>query len=222
MPDPGPGGRLLSPAVMNRRIDDAGEAVRMGARGRSRAETRALLVAELRARGIMPPPPTVDLLVDYVAGGPAQRVAFQAKPGGFALRFLSAAIRHRPLPAWDVTATRPVPSSLPVRPVEVILSGDARQHLAVGDDDIFEVWFAPATPESAPGHAEAQGEDAADHLVAVFRGEHQVGVLDPDASAAWRPLLQESREVSQTLATFAARKQAETGEWRLLVGLPMP
>jgi hypothetical protein len=198
------------------------EAVRTGARGRSRDETRALLVAELRARGIMSSPPSVDLLVDYVAGGAAQRVGFQAKLGGFALRYLSAAVRHRPLPAWDVTAMRLVPSSLPVRPVEVILSGDARQHLAVGDADIFEVWLAPATPESGPGHAVALGEDQADHLVAVFRGEHQVGVLDPDASAAWRPLVHESREVRQTVVTSATRKQADTGEWRLLVGLPMP
>jgi hypothetical protein len=168
----------------------------------------------------MSSPPSVDLLVDYVAGAPAQRVGFQAKLGGFALRYLSAAIRHRPLPAWDVTAMRLVPSSLPVRPVEVILSGDARQHLAVGDADIFEVWLAPATPESSPGHAVAQGENQADHLVAVFRGEHQVGVLDPDASAAWRPLVHESREVRQTVVTFATRKQADTGEWRLLVGPP--
>lgn len=222
MPDPGPGGRLSPPAVTNGRIDDAVEAVRMGARGRSRAETRALLVAELRARGIMSPPPSVDLLVDYVAGGPAQRLAFQVRQAGLALRFLSAAIRHRPLPAWDVTATRIVPSSLPVRPTEVILSGDASQHLAVGDADIFEVWLTLVTPGSAPGHGMAESADASDHLIAVFRGEYQVGALDSDASAAWRPLLHESREVSQTVVTFATRKQADTGEWRLLVGLPLP
>lgn len=221
-PSPKPRGRLLSPAMMNRRIDDAIQAVRTAAGEHSRAETRALLVAEVRARGVMPPPPTVDLLVDDIAGSPAQQVAVQAKLGWFALRFLGAAMRHRPLPAWDVTATRVVASGLPIRPVEVILSGDASQHLAVGDADIFEVWFASASPGSVPGQPLVQEQDAAGELVAVFRGEHQIGVLDPDASAAWRPRLYEGRERSQTVVTFGTRRQADNGEWRLQVGLPAP
>jgi hypothetical protein len=215
--DPKPRDRVLSPAVMSRRIDDAIEAVRIGPAGQSRAETRAQLVAELRARGVMPAPPTVDQLLDAIAGKPAQRVAVQAKLGGFALRFLGAAIRHQPLPAWDVTATWIVGSSLPVRPVDVILAEDASQHLAVGGADIFEVWLALVTPGPVPGQPTNQGQD----VVAVFRGEHQVGVLDPKASAAWRPRLHESQERSQTLVTFGTRRQADNGAWRLLVGLPM-
>jgi hypothetical protein len=146
-----------------------------------------------------------------IVGGPARRLAFQAKLGGFALRLLSAGIRHRPLPQWD-TRVRHVHSSLPFRPVEVILHRDASQHLAVGDADTFEVWFGPANPNSDHDHSQTEGENAANQPVAVFRGEYQVGVLHPNTSAAWRPLLHEGREASCTVVTFATRKAVPTSQ----------
>ena len=63
-------------------------------------------------------------------------------------------------------------------------------------------------------------KDTAEQPVAVFRGDYQIGVLDPDASAAWRPLVQENRDENRTVTTYAARRQTDTGEWRLLIGLP--
>ena len=180
------------PAVTARRIDAAIKAARIGAQGRTRAEARESLVAELRARGLMPPPPAVDLLVQRVAGSPvqraAQRVAVQAKLGAFVLRFAGAAISHRPVPrSWEATGMRHVHSRLPFQPVDVILGHDAGQHLAVGDAGTFEVWFDFAAREPERGHGQAVDGDKGGQPVAVFRGEYQVGVLDGETSAAYRP-----------------------------------
>ena len=118
--------RPLPPAVTLRRIDAAIQAARAAARGeRRRADVRELLVAELGTRGLMMSPPLVDLMVDVVVAGPMRRLAFQAKLGGFAVRFLSAAVRHQTLPRWDARPTRLVYSGLPFRPVDVILDQGA-------------------------------------------------------------------------------------------------
>ena len=117
----------------------------------------------------MPPPPTVDLMVDRVVGEPAQHLAEQAKLGGFAVRFLNAPLRHQTLPRWDVTAMRLVFSSLSFRPVEVVLDEGAAEHLDVGDADTFEVCVSGqhANPDQAP------------QPVIVFRGDYRVGMLIP-------------------------------------------
>lgn len=49
------------------RIDAALDAARAGTQGRNREQIRELLVAELRASGLMLPPPSVDALVDRLA-----------------------------------------------------------------------------------------------------------------------------------------------------------
>jgi hypothetical protein len=161
-------------------------------------------------------PPSVDSLVDLITAGPAQRQAQHliglGKLAGLAIRSLSAAIQHRPLPSWNLSAVRLVHSTLPFRPpIEVILDADASEHLAVGDNDTIDVWFGLAPPSSSGEHTQP---------VPVFRGEYQIGVLDAEASAAWRPLVQESRDEHRTVATYAARRHADNGEWRLLIGLP--
>jgi hypothetical protein len=218
--------RPLPPAVTGRRIDAAVKTTRIGAQGRTRAEVRELLVTELRAQGLMPPPAAVDLLVNLVAGGPAQRAAqrltVQAKLGAFVLRFAGAASRHRSLPdSWDVTGMRHIHSRLAFQPVDVVLDHDAGQHLAVGDAGTFEVWFDLAVRDLERGHSQPADGDTGDQPVAVFRGEYQVGVLDPETSAAYRPLVQEGRDGGHIVVADAARKQAGNGEWRLLVGLPL-
>jgi len=218
--------RPLPPAVTSRRIDAAVKAARMGAQGRTRAEARELLVTELRARGLMPPPPAVDLLMPLVSGGPAQRAAqrltVQARLGAFALRLAGAAARHRPLPdSRGVTDMRLVHSRLPVQPVDVLLGHDAGQHLAVGDADTFEVWLDLATRDAERRHGQATDGDTDGPPVTVFRGGYQIGVLDSQASAAYRPLVREGRSTGHIVVTHAARKQAGNGEWRLLIGLPL-
>jgi hypothetical protein len=210
----------LPPGVTVERIDAALDAARAGAQERNREQTRELLVAELRARGLMLPPPLVDSLVDDIAAGTVQRLIELGKLAGLAFRSLSAAIQHRPLPSWNVLAVRLVHSRLPFQPIEVILDPDASEHLAVGDDDTIDVWFGLAAPSSSGEHTQPEVKDTADQPVAVFRGEYQVGVLDPDTSAAWRPLVQKGHDESRPVATYAARRQADNGEWRLLIGLP--
>lgn len=78
------------PDVTLRGLDAALDAARAEAQGRNRDQTRELLVAELRARGLMLPPPEVDSLVDLITAGPAQRQAQRltglANLAGLALR----------------------------------------------------------------------------------------------------------------------------------------
>jgi hypothetical protein len=52
------------PGITLGRIEAALDAARAGAQRRNREQTRELLVAELRARGLMLPPPSVDSPVD--------------------------------------------------------------------------------------------------------------------------------------------------------------
>lgn len=215
--------RPPSPKVTMQKLDAPIDA-RAGLEGRSRTEVRDLLVTELRARGLMLAPPEVDLLVENIFGGllqrKAQRLARQARAAGFTARFLGAALSRRPLPPWDVTATRAVLSTLPVRPVEVIVDPGASQHLSVGENDTFEAWFAPAAPGSGDDRRLADSEKLSAPPVAVFRGSYQVGLLDRHASGAWWPVLHESQDRGQIVITSAVRKLAVNGEWRLLVGLP--
>ena len=203
--------RPLPPAVTLRRIDAAIQAARAAARGeRRRADVRELLVAELGTRGLMMSPPLVDLMVDVVVAGPMRRLAFQAKLGGFAVRFLSAAVRHQTLPRWDARPTRLVYSGLPFRPVDVILDQGAGRHLDVGDADTFEIWFGLSSA----------GPDQAPQPVIVFRGDYRVGVLDSEASTAWSALVHDGGGTGQTVLTFATRQRTGNGGWRLLTGLP--
>jgi hypothetical protein len=212
------------PDVAFRRIDAAVDAARAGARGRNRGQARELLVAELRARGLMLAPPVVDSLVERITAGPAQRqaqsVAALARLAGLAVRSLSAAMRHQQMPSWNVLPVRLVPSRLSFDPIEVIIDPDAREHLAVGACDTIDVWLELAELSSSGQPIEPEVKDTAQQPVAVFRGEYRIGVLDPDASAAWRPLIHKGRDESRTVATYAARRQAGNGQWRLLIGLP--
>jgi hypothetical protein len=88
---------------------------------------------------------------------------------------------------------RHIHSRLAFQPVDVVLDHDAGQHLAVGDVGTFEVWFDLAVCDLERGHGQPADGDAGDQPVAVFRGEYQVGVLDPEISSAYRPLVQEGR-----------------------------
>lgn len=130
-----------NPRENYRRLEGAIETVRSEARDLSRSEVRQRLWAELRSRGIMPAPPTVDRVVDDimlstdVAGRvrrSAKRLAAGAELAGFAGRLISVAIRHRPLPRWDSGGIRSVRPDLRVRE-QVIIGPAAQELLAVGE-----------------------------------------------------------------------------------------
>jgi hypothetical protein len=214
----------LPPGVTAGRIDAALDASRGVAEGRNREQIRELLVAELRARGLMLSPPSVDSLVDLIAAGPiqrqAQRLAGLGNLAGLALRSVSAAIQHQPLPSWIFSGARLVRSTLGFRQTEVILDRDVGEHLAVGDANTIEVWLGLAAFGSPDKHRPPEAIAAADEPVTVFRGDYRVGVLDPEASAAWRPLVHRGHDESHAVVTFATRQQADGGEWRLLIGFP--
>jgi hypothetical protein len=144
----------MSSQERSRRLGEAMEAARSAARGMSCDEARGRIVAELRAHGIMLPPPSVDLILyDVMLGtgvaGRARRAAWHlgnaADLAGYAIRFLSAAARRQPLPRWDLGGVRSLKWDPHVR-AEVILDANAQESIAIGasdetDDGIMEVWL---------------------------------------------------------------------------------
>jgi hypothetical protein len=140
----------------SRRVGEAIEAARSAARGKSRAGARRRIVAELKAHGIMLPPPSVDLILHDVmlgtgAAGGIRRTAWHlgnaADLAGLAVRFISAAARRQSLPRWDLGGVRrlgPAPYVL----ADVILDPTAQESLAVGAGDITD-----ATGANRPRHS---------------------------------------------------------------------
>jgi hypothetical protein len=214
----------ISPRLAFRRLDEAVRAVRSGAGGLSRAETRQRLWEELRARGIMPAPPVVDRLVDDIMPGagaagrvrrPAKRLGATAELAGFGIRLASAGLRHQPLPRWDFGGMRWVKPDPQVRG-QVLLDPAAGEVLAVGEDNAVEVWLDEIRPE--PG-AEIP---AAEQPIAVFRGQQRAGVLGPQASHAYRHAIREAREAGLTPVSMATRSRDNDGTWHLHLGPPAP
>ena len=214
-----------SPDVSLRRAKEAVEAVRSQADGVSRPEIRQRLWDEMRSRGILPAPPTVEFFVDDIMLGTgvagrarrsAKRLATTAKLADFGIRAASAAIRHRPLPRWDFGGTRWVKQDPQMRE-QVVLDPAAHIPLAVGEPDIIEVWLDYAPPERDAG-----SPGTADERIAVFRGEQRVGLLGPEASHAYGRAVREAREADLTPLILATRSRDDDGTWHLHLGLPAP
>lgn len=124
----------------SRRFNEAVEAAHRAAPGMSRAEARRRVVAELRARGIVMPPPGVDLIVHDImlgsgAAGSIRRAVWHlanaADLAGRGIRFISAAARRQPLPRWDLAGARYLKPDLHVEE-DVVLDPAAQDSLAVG------------------------------------------------------------------------------------------
>jgi hypothetical protein len=214
-----------SPEVSLRRAKEAIEAVRSQADSLSRPEIRQQLWDELRSRGIMPAPPTVEFFVDDIMLGTgvagrarrsAQRLGTAAELADFSIRLASAAMRHRPLPRWDAGGTRWVKPDPQLRE-QVVLDPAAHIPLAVGESDIIEVWL-----DYAPPGRDADSPGTADEQIAVFRGEQRVGLLGPEASHAYGRAVREAREADLIPLIFATRSRDDDGTWHLYLGLPAP
>jgi hypothetical protein len=230
----------------SRRLDEAVEAARSAARGMSRAEARQRVVAELRARGIVMPPPGVDLIVHDImlgtgAAGGVRRAAWHlsnaAHLAGGGIRFISAAARHQPLPRWDLGGARYLKPDLHVQE-DVILDPAAQESLAVGDSnllgddiatiggDVIEVWLGYPGSGRAPaadGHGAGSEPPAADdEPLVVYYGEERVGVLGPEASNAYRQAVREAHDAGVIPIIPATRRQADDGSWHLRLGVPIP
>jgi hypothetical protein len=223
----------------SRRLDEAIEAARSAARGMSRDEARRRIVAELRAHGIMLPPPSVDLILHDVmlgtgvAGG-IRRTAWHlgnaADLAGLAIRFLSAAARRQTLPRWDLGGVHSLRWDPHLR-AEVILNPTAQESLAIGagdetDDGIIEVWLDyPGSGRGLAADARGAGGEpgvAGDEPLVVYYGEERVGVLGAEASDAYRQAVREAYDAGLIPEIRATRSQADDGSWHLRLGMPIP
>jgi hypothetical protein len=221
----------------SRRVGEAIEAARSAARGKSRDEARRRIVAELKAHGIMLPPPSVDLILHDVmlgtgAAGGIRRTAWHlgnaADLARLAVRFISAGARRQSLPRWDLGGVRrlgPAPHVL----ADVILDPTAQESLAVGagditDSGIIEVWLDyPGSGHGLAADARGGGEppvSGAEPLV-VYYGEERVGVLAPEASDAYRLAVREAYDAGLVPVIEATRGQADDTSWHLRLGIPL-
>ena len=156
----------------SRRVGEAIEAARSAARGKSCDEARRQIVAELKAHGIVLPPPSVDLILHDVmlgtgAAGGIRRTAWHlgnaADLAGLAVRFISAAARRQSLPCGDLGGVRRL-GPAPHVPTDVILDPTAQESLAVGVGDItdsgtIEVWLDyPGSGHGLAADARSGGE----------------------------------------------------------------
>jgi hypothetical protein len=230
----------------SRRLEEAIEAAQSAARGMNRAEARQRIVAELRARGVVMSPPGVDLILQDImlgtgAAGGIRRAAWHlanaADLTGRAIRFISAAARHQPLPRWDLGGARYLKPDRHVH-ADVILDPAAQELLAVGDStitgneiailggDVIEVWldYPRFGRGSFTGGHGAGNEPAADddQPLVVYYGEERVGILGPEASNAYRQAVREAHDAGVIPIIPATRSQADDSSWHLRLGLPIP
>jgi hypothetical protein len=175
------------------------------------------------------------------AAGGIRRAAWHltnaADLAGHAIRFISAAARHQPLPPCDFGGARYLKPDLHVQ-ADVILDPAAQESLAVGYDniigddiaisggDVTEVWLShpgsgrgPATGAHGAGSEPAPGDD---QPLVVYYGEERVGVLRPEASNAYRQAVREAHDAGVIPIIPATRSQADDGSWHLRLGVPMP
>jgi len=131
---------------------------------------------------------------------PPNPFALMVKHFGFSLRVLSYVISQRP---W--------------KQLEVTVTPGAQRYLDIGDADTFRVEFSLADRQDSLN--QQLGEHSTDQLVAILRDGHQVGVLDAETSAAYRPML--GGGPGNGMSTAAKRKRDEHGQWRLLISRPL-
>ncbi len=135
------------------------------------------------------------------------RVGIGVDVASFAVRFINAAVRHQPRPHWDFSGMRWVKPDMQVR-TEVFLDPAGQETVAVGEDDIIEVWL---------GYAEQ-----AETRLTVFRGDERIGVAPPEADDVYGPAVRAAREEGLIPLTMATRQRAADGSVRLTLGRPVP
>jgi hypothetical protein len=114
---------------------------------------------------------------------------------------------------------------------EVILDPNAQDPLAIGagdemDNGIIEVWL------DYHGSGRGLGDDGrgavgepgitGDETLVVYYGEDRVGVLEPEASDAYRQAVCAAYDAGLIPVISATRSQADDGSWHLRLGMPIP
>lgn len=197
-----------------RRIDEAKAAVRSRARGMSALEVRGLLVREMKARGMMLPPPIIDFYVKEImlGGGPTRglRRAHHglANTAKFTIavgRFLRSATDNGTAPELEIDGMRQVLSDPRRRRAEVMLDAGVAELLSICAHDLISVWLDRAA-----------GTDG----IAVFLGDDRVGLLGDEGNQAYGAAVDQAHDVNEILVTLALRSRADDGSWQMHIGLP--
>lgn len=217
-------GRATQPLGLSITLDvraQAGEAVdlvRATARGMSPKWVRQRLAIELLLRDQMMPPTIVDQIANEVASaGPAgwARSSVYAAKVGLATCWLlvgtiMAFTLRRPLPHWHIFGIHAVRTSQRGAGLEVTVDPHARELLAVGESDEFDVWLGiPREPSSVVGQRD----------IVVYRGDYRVGVLG-DIEGIYRGILLEPRHAHTILMTDATRSRTADSSWQLHLRSP--
>jgi hypothetical protein len=215
----------------SRRIDGAIEAVRPHARDMSPPDIRGLLVNELRARGLMLPPPAVDSLVDQLIAGTGatgwMRRLVRGVTGGAELanslaKFPGAATGHASPPG--LLGMHQILSDPRRQPAEVTLDPGAQETLSIPAHDVMNVWLrlsSPQGPRPGPAGASPETHPGEDNPVEVYLGDQRIGVLSPQARQAYLADVERSRDADLMPVTLAIRSKASNSSWRLHVGRPL-
>jgi hypothetical protein len=221
-----------SPLADLRLIDDAMTAARSRAKGLTRSETRQILVTELQNRGVMLPPPTVGYyLEELMAGtGPTGSAMRIVKGIASGIKFTSSARQANTaesrarLRSWDIAGTRAVATDPRRGLAEIILDPRAQEVLAVGKRDLVSVWLDHVSSSRVPGsdaiHGDVGPPEESNITVAVFRGDHRIGVLGPGASEAYKMVMRDAADDGVVPVILAKRSHNADGSWRLDLGLP--
>jgi hypothetical protein len=202
----------------SRDLDEAISAVRGVGREFGYQEIRSRLVAELRIRGAMLPPPLVDRAAKDVALGATptgriRRIASRAMNGyeliSFGGRSVWALARNRRLPDWTAGGIRWIAPDV-ARQATVLTDTAGQDVLAVGAEDRIEVWFDKSAAE--PG---------AEESLVVFRGEERVGELSAKDGDIYRSVIKDSYAAGLVPVITGVRIRQSGGSWTLLIGGPV-
>jgi hypothetical protein len=181
----------------------------------------------------MLPPPTVDyyleelMVVETGSSGSIMRIAKGIADG---VKFASSARQagkarpHGRLPSWDVSGTRSVATDPRRAYAEVILDPPAQEVLAIGQRDLVSVWLDRVGPSDVQGGNAIRGGEGSSQgssvTVAVFRGDHRIGVLGQEAGEAYGTVMRDAADAGVVPVILANRSHSADGSWRLDLGLP--
>jgi hypothetical protein len=204
---------------------EAIEEARARSTGKSREEVREILIAELQTRGLQPPPPSaMELELDGIMEhGILGRVRLAGR--GIATfigigNTIKDFRRHLQAEDTDLTLSNaPIlvdpDRSLPS--VEVQVDPDA-EHLLDPTSDHEKIEHAD--DDIVLVRLKAVGSPIIGGLIAIFLGNHRVGVLSLADSAAYRALLEASTRSNQPLLAEAVRRRSPDGTWHLYLFQP--
>jgi hypothetical protein len=200
------------------RRDEAVEAVRQEAAGKTRPEIRDMLVSQFESRSVaLPPDSVLDLLADSLSAGrnPVQhgRVAL----GGARVLF-SAVTRSVTQIKGLFDGAEPFPHP-PGEGAYLPAAGQSPRRAEVAIDpgaaSIFPSSGASAEPELLPAWLQMTGTDVTVHI-----GGRRIGVLGQEDVPVYAPLIEQAASRGQVLAAMVVRHRDADGNWKAEVGVP--